>query len=432
MAKRCVLGGIVLGLCAWLAGPMVPAVLGADKPDGKKVEVKKTDGKKTDGKKSEVKKTEAQQSCPVKAEATCPVKKASPAGAPGTCAAKATCKQCSKTCPAGCHKDAKSCHHKGHKHHGQHGHKGHRGHGKGHWQKGCHGHHGHHGRHGHHGYGHCQRGGHGHDGHHGHHGHHGRGHCQRSGHGHHGHHGKHGHHGRGHCQRSGHGHHGRHGHHGHGKGHRQKGGHGHHGKSGRDGRCPFFGKGFGAGAEKFRGMGPGQLFGPSCPALGFGPPPIEFAMPMLAMPVIDHVWDMLTKAGAVNKNGVVTKESLAAALPKIVEHFRQRMHPPGAPGAGPGPGVKLFPGREGVGGPGAGPAGPGRGGFRAAALFVRFDKKKDGKLTKDEVPGPAWEFFTKIGAVKDGAVTKESLQAAGKKMHEKQEKEQQPPAKPPK
>ena len=49
MAKRCVLAGIMLGLCAWLAGPMIPSALGADKPDGKKTEVKKTEGNKTDG-----------------------------------------------------------------------------------------------------------------------------------------------------------------------------------------------------------------------------------------------------------------------------------------------------------------------------------------------------------------------------------------------
>ena len=48
----------------------------------------------------------------------------------------------------------------------------------------------------------------------------------------------------------------------------------------------------------------------------------------------------------------------------------------------------------------------------------RFDKNKDGKLTKDEVPEPLWERLSAAGAVKDGAVNKEGLEAALKKMHE--------------
>ena len=117
--------------------------------------------------------------------------------------------------------------------------------------------------------------------------------------------------------------------------------------------------------------------------------------------MIGPIWDALTKAGAV-KDGVVTKESLGAVLPKLFEQLRQRMHPPGAPGEGPFAGHAM--------------------GFAlptAAGWIAHLDKNKDGKLTKDEVPPPLWEHLTKTGAVKDGAVTKESLQAAGQKMFER-------------
>jgi hypothetical protein len=54
----------------------------------------------------------------------------------------------------------------------------------------------------------------------------------------------------------------------------------------------------------------------------------------------------------------------------------------------------------------------------AAGLMERFDKNKDGKLTKDEVPEGLWEHLSQTGAVKDGAVTKEGLEASFKKMQE--------------
>jgi Ca2+-binding EF-hand superfamily protein len=51
-------------------------------------------------------------------------------------------------------------------------------------------------------------------------------------------------------------------------------------------------------------------------------------------------------------------------------------------------------------------------------LFERFDKNKDGKLTKDEVPPFIWEHISKADANKDGAVTKAELEAFRKQKPE--------------
>ena len=59
-------------------------------------------------------------------------------------------------------------------------------------------------------------------------------------------------------------------------------------------------------------------------------------------------------------------------------------------------------------------------------MFQRFDKNKDGKLTKDEVPAEVWQHFMKIGAVQNGVVTKDSLAAARKKMQDQRSKQQPP------
>ncbi len=51
-------------------------------------------------------------------------------------------------------------------------------------------------------------------------------------------------------------------------------------------------------------------------------------------------------------------------------------------------------------------------------LFSRFDKNKDGKLTKDEVPAAVWQRISKADANHDGAVTEEELRAFRKKAQE--------------
>lgn len=53
----------------------------------------------------------------------------------------------------------------------------------------------------------------------------------------------------------------------------------------------------------------------------------------------------------------------------------------------------------------------------ASDFISRFGK--DGKLTKETVPAPLWERLSKADANQDGAVTKEELEAAHKKMMER-------------
>jgi hypothetical protein len=105
-----------------------------------------------------------------------------------------------------------------------------------------------------------------------------------------------------------------------------------------------------------------------------------------------RLWEGFTKAGVV-QNGVVTKQGVETALKKLREHYR-----PGGPAAKP------------QAGPAGGPNRPG-----LSLMFHQWDKKKNGKLTKDEVPAEAWQHFQRLGAVKDGVVTMQSLTDAFKK-----------------
>ena len=101
------------------------------------------------------------------------------------------------------------------------------------------------------------------------------------------------------------------------------------------------------------------------------------------------------------KNGVVTMQSLGEAIKKLQGQYR-----PGGPAAKP---------QGAPGGPKAGqPGGQHRPGL--SVMFQQWDKKKNGKLTKDEVPAGAWDHFVKMGAVKNGVVTMQSLGEAFKKM----------------
>lgn len=43
--------------------------------------------------------------------------------------------------------------------------------------------------------------------------------------------------------------------------------------------------------------------------------------------------------------------------------------------------------------------------MQARIMFQRFDADRDGTLTKDEVPGPAWDFLSAADADEDGKVT---------------------------
>ena len=63
------------------------------------------------------------------------------------------------------------------------------------------------------------------------------------------------------------------------------------------------------------------------------------------------------------------------------------------------------------------PAANGSRGFgppSADAILQRADHNKDGKVTKDEVPGFAWDRLSNFDRNKDGAVTKDEIEGGGK------------------
>lgn len=45
----------------------------------------------------------------------------------------------------------------------------------------------------------------------------------------------------------------------------------------------------------------------------------------------------------------------------------------------------------------------------ARGMFQRFDDDRDGALTKDETPAPAWKYLSRADADEDGAVTQEEV-----------------------
>jgi hypothetical protein len=135
--------------------------------------------------------------------------------------------------------------------------------------------------------------------------------------------------------------------------------------------------------------------------------------------------DELFKLFDTNGDGKIDKAEFAAGLKKIQEKIQQRMKArlgpqasrgPLAPPAGPkkGPQAKHAPGGPHAGPPHKMPS--------VAEIFAKLDKNNDGKLTKDEVPAPMWEHLSKAGVVKDGAVTKDALEAFHKKMMEQRAK----------
>jgi hypothetical protein len=304
---------------------------------------------------------------------------------------------------------------------------------KGHHGKAGFGHHGkgHKGHHGKAGFGHHGKGGFGHHGKGGF-GHHGKGGF--------GHHGKchKGHHGKG-----GFGHHGKcH------KGHHGKGGFGHHGKGGfgHHGKCHkgHHGKG-GFGQHKPMAGRPGMPpFGPQAHGFRFGGqaggfhPPFRGGM-ALKMPSADELFKLFD----TNGDGKIDKAEFEAGLKKIREkiqqRFQARLAPPAARGPlAPPPGPKGPPhgpmgiGPQGMHRPGGPHAGPPHQMPSVAEIFEKLDKNKDGKLTKDEVPARMWEHLSKAGVVKDGAVTKDALEAFHKKMLEERAKKPAEKPAPPK
>ena len=170
--------------------------------------------------------------------------------------------------------------------------------------------------------------------------------------------------------------------------------------------------------QRMQQAGPGQR--PQAgPPHGFKPPSVDevFAKfdknkdgKLTKDEVPAPIWEHISKADA-NKDGAVTKEELEAAHKKMQEHFRQRMQQAGPgqrPQAGPPHGFKLPSVDE---------------------VFAKFDKNKDGKLTKDEVPAPIWEHISKADANKDGALTKDELAASRKQREQQRQQPTQQPKK---
>jgi Ca2+-binding EF-hand superfamily protein len=125
------------------------------------------------------------------------------------------------------------------------------------------------------------------------------------------------------------------------------------------------------------------------------------------MPSAEEVFKRIDKNG----DGVISKQEFMAAYAEFQKKIRNRQ------GQGPvGPGA-------------AGPVAAGRPNLdrllsHIDAVFSRFDKNKDGKLTKDEVPAAVWERISKADANHDGAVTKEELKAAFQKRIQEEKKKQ--------
>lgn len=96
--------------------------------------------------------------------------------------------------------------------------------------------------------------------------------------------------------------------------------------------------------------------------------------------VPEQAWERLGKLDK-NNDGAVTKQEMAAAA----------MRGKGGPGGSKGEGK----GRPQAGGP--------------DAVFGRFDKDKDGKLSESEVPGEMWDKLRRADEDADGLVSKKEL-----------------------
>ena len=188
--------------------------------------------------------------------------------------------------------------------------------------------------------------------------------------------------------------------------------HGHHGDSGH------FPPQMGHGSQMGRGGFGGALpdgHGPH----GFVPP---FGGPHgghMALPLDadkngkiskDEVLKQFAKVDT-NGDGNISPEELASHL----HNLHQQHAAPAGTGGNEGHGRSG----QGSGGSGSSSGPPGRGpqgrrGFEgppsAAGMFHAMDRNNDGKLSKDEVPGPMWSRLSEADADKDGFISRAELE----------------------
>ncbi len=171
----------------------------------------------------------------------------------------------------------------------------------------------------------------------------------------------------------------------------------------------------GPGGPGFGGPGPGGPgFGPGTP--GLAPEPLL---------------EQLFKTHDKDEDGKLTEDELPEPLKALLKELDENEDdaldmnelkknpekvmtamgpaPGGRPGGPLGPGG-LIGGFGGPGGPGG--AGPGMMQGMARQMFSGFDQNKDGKLSRDEVPGDFRKNFDTLDADGDGALTVEEFLAA--------------------
>lgn len=140
----------------------------------------------------------------------------------------------------------------------------------------------------------------------------------------------------------------------------------------------------------------------------------------------DEVLQQFAKVDA-DGDGAITKDEMLKSIHSTIGHrpeggpAAKGDRPAGPPSMRGGSGSERRPFQGGPmgrgpmsGGPnGSGPSGAaGRQGPPSPSfLLERFDKNKDGKLTKSELPGFIWDRLSKADANSDGEITKDEIEA---------------------
>lgn len=174
----------------------------------------------------------------------------------------------------------------------------------------------------------------------------------------------------------------------------------------------FGGQGQGQGRRGEAGprRGPGGPGGPGGPRGEFGPPPHPIIQALDTNGDFEISAEEIKNAAAAlkkldkNNDGKLSREELRP------QFARGRGRGPGAGGPGFGPPAER---REGEGGGRGRPLGRGDGTRPGPQQFIarimEFDKNKDGKLSKEELPERMQRIIDRADANNDGAVDKEEL-----------------------